>query len=191
MPKISAALRRFPFVWRSAASIAARSTSAIVMPARYTTSPSGAGSVSTGATEVSADPGPTSMTSTRWGRSSIRRRSSSTCNLSSTRLRKMNSNSSPAMSRMAPGILIAMPQRRLLPERLVRGGDHPHGDPDRLRPADAEEAPVVERSQQLHVRGGRRLAHLVEEDGALVGQLEAPQPALGRAGERPLRVAEQ
>jgi len=54
-------------------SIAARSTSAIVMPARYSTSPSGRGAASIGVPEVTAEPGPTSMSSTRPGRCSSRR----------------------------------------------------------------------------------------------------------------------
>src|SRR5213594_2710546 len=74
MPRISAALRRLPLVSRSAASIVARSTSAIVIPGRYNTSAAAAGSASTGPS--GGAPWPTSMTSTRWGRSSMRRRSS-------------------------------------------------------------------------------------------------------------------
>src|SRR5439155_10804523 len=57
--------------------------------------------------------------------------------------------------------------------------------------ADAEEAPVLEHAQQLDLRRGRHLAHFVEEDRALVGQLEASQTSLGGAGEGALLMAEQ
>jgi hypothetical protein len=41
-------------------------------------------------------------------------------------------------------------------------------------------------AQQLDLRLDRHLAELVEEDGAAVGQLEAPDAALGGSGERTL-----
>src|ERR1051325_8216357 len=59
IPKTSAAWRRLPLVSRSAASMAALSTSAIVMPGRYSTSASHAGSASTRVLGLSAHPGPT------------------------------------------------------------------------------------------------------------------------------------
>src|SRR5712692_8414286 len=84
MPSTSAALRRLPCVSFSAASIAARSTSAIDIPDRYSTASSTGGPAETAARGVPC--GSTSITSTRCGagRSSSRRRSSSTCSFSST-----------------------------------------------------------------------------------------------------------
>ena len=57
--------------------------------------------------------------------------------------------------------------------------------------ADPLELLLLQHAQQLDLGVERQLAHLVQEQGALVGQLEAPDPALQRAGERALLVAEQ
>ena len=61
----------------------------------------------------------------------------------------------------------------------------------RLDPAQPHELPFLHHPQQLGLRLYRHAADLVEEDGALVGQLE--QPLLGGHGARegPLEVAEQ
>jgi hypothetical protein len=44
--------------------------------------------------------------------------------------------------------------------------------------------------QELHLRVGRQLPHLVHEERPLVGQLEAADALLQCAGERPLLVPE-
>src|SRR5437879_805966 len=80
-------------------------------------------------------------------------------------------------------------QRDLLLERLVGRGGDAHVYFDRLGAADAEEGAVLEHAQQLHLRRRGHLPHLVEEDRAAVGQLEAAQPALGGAREGALLVA--
>src|SRR5436189_120777 len=72
---------------------------------------------------------------------------------------------------------------RLL-EVLVRRRDDADVDVDGLRAAEARELALGEHAQELHLRGERHLAHLVEEERAAVGELEATlAPPLG-AGER-------
>ena len=46
-------------------------------------------------------------------------------------------------------------------------------------------------AQQQHLHVGRDLADLIEEDAAVVGQLETPKPAPAGAGESPGFVAEE
>ena len=60
-----------------------------------------------------------------------------------------------------------------------------------VRAADARELPLLEHAQELDLRRRRDLADLVEEEVPAVGQLEPAEPALRRAGERALLVAEQ
>ena len=57
--------------------------------------------------------------------------------------------------------------------------------------ADALEAPVLEDPEQLRLQLGGELAHLVEEEGRPVGQLEPAPPLRLRAGEGALLVAEE
>ena len=83
------------------------------------------------------------------------------------------------------------PLLHLLAQRPVGRRDDAHVDLDRLRAADAHELALLEHAQQLHLRRRRNLADLVEKERPRVGQLEAPEPPLGRAGERALLVAEQ
>ena len=78
-----------------------------------------------------------------------------------------------------------------LAQRLVRRGDDAHVDRDRLHAADAHELALLEHAQQLDLRRRRNLADLVEEERSRIGELEASEPPLGRAGERALLVAEQ
>ena len=42
-----------------------------------------------------------------------------------------------------------------------------------LHAAQALELPLLQHAQQLHLGGQAQLAHLVQEEGAAVGQLEA------------------
>jgi hypothetical protein len=73
----------------------------------------------------------------------------------------------------------------------VRRGDHADVDADRLAAADALELALLEDAEELHLRVGRDVADLVEEDRAAVGQLEAAEPPLRRAGEGAVLVAEE
>ena len=59
------------------------------------------------------------------------------------------------------------------------------------RAADALEALLFERAQDLRLQRERQVANLVEEQRAAVRDLELAQLARGGAGERPLLVAEQ
>ena len=61
----------------------------------------------------------------------------------------------------------------------------------RAAAADGLELALLEHAQELDLGLRRQLAHLVEEDRAAVGQLEAADAPLDRAGERALDVAEQ
>ncbi len=48
-------------------------------------------------------------------------------------------------------------------EVLVRGGDHPHVDLDRLRPADRLEPALLQHAQHLDLRIQRDVADLVQK----------------------------
>ena len=76
-------------------------------------------------------------------------------------------------------------------EGPVRGGDDPHVDLDRRRPADAVEGALLQHAQELGLRRRRELADLVQEDRAAVGELELPEPARRGAREGALLVAEE
>src|SRR5213595_4193773 len=56
--------------------------------------------------------------------------------------------------------------------------------------ADRANLAVLEHAQQLHLEGGAHLAHLVQEDGAAVGELEHASALPDRARERAALVAE-
>ena len=51
----------------------------------------------------------------------------------------------------------------VLPQRLVRRRDHAHVDANRIGSTDAEKLALLQHAQQLHLRGQRDLADLVEE----------------------------
>ena len=73
----------------------------------------------------------------------------------------------------------------------VGGGDDAHVDLDRLHAAQAHELALLHHAQQLGLRLERDVADLVEEDAALVGELEQALLRVDGAGERALDVAEQ
>src|SRR5262249_7964463 len=75
------------------------------------------------------------------------------------------------------------------PQVAVRGGDPPHVRRQRLRPADALEAPLLEHAQELHLQLRPELRDLVEEERATLGQLDAPAPPRTGSGEGPPFVA--
>src|SRR5213083_1686539 len=76
-------------------------------------------------------------------------------------------------------------------EVAVGGGDDARVDFDRLAPADALEAVLLEEAEQLALQLGREVAHLVQEDGAAARGLEPPRLVLPRAGEGALHVSEE
>ena len=70
------------------------------------------------------------------------------------------------------------------------------GDDARFRPlgalrADGLELAILENAQQLALKVERRVADLVEKDGAAAGDGEASAPVVDGAGERAAHVAEQ
>ena len=69
----------------------------------------------------------------------------------------------------------------LLAQRPVGGRHHAHVHLDGLRGRPRRiELAVLEHAQQLHLRGRRDVADLVQEQRAAVGQLEPPQPRARR-----------
>jgi hypothetical protein len=81
------------------------------------------------------------------------------------------------------------------PDRLVevavRRGDHPDVHAPWLCRAHGHEGPVLEEAQELHLRGRRDLADLVEEERPAVGGGEVAGLPLRRPGEGAPLVAEQ
>ena len=74
---------------------------------------------------------------------------------------------------------------------LVRGGDDAHVHVDRLLGADALHLALLQHAQHLGLRAQAHVPDLVQEDGALVRQLELPDLLLGGPRERALLVPEQ
>src|SRR5439155_21590836 len=73
----------------------------------------------------------------------------------------------------------------------IRRRDYPYIDPDRPVPPDTLELSLLEDAQQSELRVGRKIAHLVEEDGPADCELEAAEAPLQRSGERALFVTEE
>ena len=73
----------------------------------------------------------------------------------------------------------------------IGGGDEAHVDGDGPRAAQALDLALLQSAQQLRLQVERQLAHLVEEERALVRQLQAADFARDGAGERALLVAEE
>ena len=69
-------------------------------------------------------------------------------------------------------ILAELPLLHHLAQLDVRRGDDPDVDLDRLDAAEAHELALLDHAQQLGLRLERDVADLVEEDRALVGELE-------------------
>ncbi|MNZ11188.1 hypothetical protein D3C78_280510 [compost metagenome] len=76
-------------------------------------------------------------------------------------------------------------------EVLVGGGDDAHVDVLGLVAADPLEGALLQHAQQLDLHLQRHVADLVEEQGAAVGQFEAPCPAGDGTGEGALLMAEE
>ena len=73
----------------------------------------------------------------------------------------------------------------------VGGRDHAHVDVLGARRANALDLARLQHAQQLGLLAHRDVADLVEEDGAVVGQLEASDAVGARVGEGALHVAEE
>src|SRR5690606_31742566 len=76
-------------------------------------------------------------------------------------------------------------------EVAVRRGDDARLDGDRAVPTHARDLAVLQRAQQLGLRGGRQLADLVQEQRAAPRALERALPLPVRTRERAALVAEQ
>ena len=81
--------------------------------------------------------------------------------------------------------------RDLLFEIAVGRREDARVDRHRVRRADGNHFAVLQHAQQLHLRGRRRLADLVEEERALRRRAEQADLVADGAGERTLHVAEQ
>ena len=88
-------------------------------------------------------------------------------------------------------ILAEVPLLDLFLEVLVGRGDDADVDLDRPRRPEPLDLALLQDAQHLGLRLGAHVADFVEEDRAAVGLLELADLLLGRAGERPLLVAEQ
>jgi hypothetical protein len=78
-----------------------------------------------------------------------------------------------------------------LGEILVGRGHDAHVDADGTRAAHALELALLQDAEDLGLGHRRQVRHLVEEEGAAVGQLEAPLLGPGRPREGALLVAEE
>src|SRR5204863_9348241 len=76
-------------------------------------------------------------------------------------------------------------------EVLVRRRDHPDVHLDRARRPQALDFTFLEHAKHLGLRLRAHVAHFVEEDRPAVGLLELAYLLFGRAGERPLLMAEE
>ena len=78
-----------------------------------------------------------------------------------------------------------------LPQIAVGRGDDAHVHLDRLHAAEPHELALLHDAQQLRLGLGRDVPDLVEEDAALVGQIEEALLRIDRAGEGALDVPEE
>src|SRR5262249_6733403 len=92
------------------------------------------------------------------------------------------------------------PIEEVLPKRAFRDhlfesargrGDDPYVDRERPRTAQSEDHLLLDRAEQLHLRGGIALADLIEEQRPLIGRFEEPDLSVIGAGERTFLVAEE
>jgi len=90
-----------------------------------------------------------------------------------------------------PEVAAELAARHHLRQIAVGRGDDPHVDGHAALRADALERAVLQDAQQPHLRCGRELADLIEEQRPRVGALEPALPRRDRAGEAPLLVAEE
>ena len=71
-------------------------------------------------------------------------------------------------------ILAEFPLRHRGLEVAVRRGHEADVDRDRMCAAEPLELPLLQDAQELHLRRGGQVSHLVQEERPLVGELEAP-----------------
>src|SRR6266849_4717638 len=76
-------------------------------------------------------------------------------------------------------------------ERTVRRGDDPDVAPDRVRAPDPLELLLLEHAKELRLEVQRQVTDLVEEQGAVVRELEAADPSRDGTGEGATLVAEE
>src|SRR5207245_2770216 len=88
-------------------------------------------------------------------------------------------------------VLAEFPFRDLRLEIGVRGGDDARVDRHRVVRADPLDLPLLQRSEELHLRLERKIADFVEKNRALVGRLEEADARGDGAGERAAGVAEK
>src|SRR5581483_8815382 len=88
-------------------------------------------------------------------------------------------------------VLAEFPLLHRLLEVVVRRGEEPHVDLDRVVAADALELLLLDRAQELRLRLERHVAHLVEEERPAVRRLELALASGDRARERALLVPEE
>jgi hypothetical protein len=88
--------------------------------------------------------------------------------------------------------IFAEPLFRRHGEQIPMGGCHQARiRPDRLVAAEPLELALLDQAEDLRLDLERQLPNLVEEDGAVLGGLEAPNPPARRTRERALLVAHQ
>src|SRR5262245_626854 len=90
-----------------------------------------------------------------------------------------------------PKILAKRTSRNHPGQIAMRGRHNPHIYADRLLPANPLDKPVLQHSQQSHLRRERQLTDLVKKERAAVSPLKPTLPCIGRARETALFVAEQ
>ena len=73
----------------------------------------------------------------------------------------------------------------------IRGGDDPHVDGDLPGPPEAPVGMALEHAEELRLSGERHVRHLVQEQRALMRELEAALFADGRSGEGSALVPEE
>src|SRR5947209_5064878 len=83
-------------------------------------------------------------------------------------------------------VLAELLARDHLAQVAVGGRDDAHVHLLRLLRSDGKEGALLQHAEELHLHGGRHVAHLVEEEGTAVRELEKADLVAGRAGERSL-----
>jgi hypothetical protein len=88
-------------------------------------------------------------------------------------------------------VLAERPGRHGLAQVLAGRGDEPHVHLDGARAAQSLEAALLDDAQELRLERGLQVVHLVEVEGAAVGQLDLARLGLAGVGEGALLVPEQ
>ena len=101
--------------------------------------------------------------------------------------RQLHGNHMKAVEEVLP----ELPFFHHLAQLDVGRGDDPDVDLDRLDAAEPHELALLNDAQELGLRLERDVPNLVEENRALVGELEEPLLRIDRAGECALHVAEE